>query len=343
MLPELETFGRISISKSKMLIVAEGFETRTLAFLKSLDDEVMFEKIFICQYKPSKQAKKKQLLQLVKKHTQNKPIRLTYSRFEPTIFETELRDKLLDSDSYDDIYVDISVMSKLLIMIIINELRSYTNKLHIIYSEPEKWGPSREKYTSAMSARKNGSSICLSSIGVGDIVRTPALSSVVMQKNPVVLIAGLSFNEQIVNILVNEISPEKLFLINQGCQRDIWREEAIEDIHREILEEYQNQKDIVNKFLLTEYDKVFEYIVDIYKKYWLTNRIIISPTGYKMHAVSFAILKICCPDIHVEYPTPDSYLFDDYSNDKIECIHELEFDNFAGKLKEIYEFYKLDG
>ncbi len=169
------------------------------------------------------------------------------------------------------------------------------------------------------------------------------LSSVVMQKNPAVLIAGLSFNEQIVNILVNDINPEKLYLINQGCLRDCWREAAIEHIHENILDEYSHQKDILTKFLLTEYDKVFEYIASIYKRYWLTNRIIVSPTGYKVHAISFALMKICCPDIHVEYPTPDSYIFEGYSSDEIECIYELGFERFEECLVDIYEKYALGG
>lgn len=343
MLPAVKEYEEMSSLERKLLIVAEGFETRSLSWLKALDDDVMFENVIICQYEPSKQSRYDEVLQAVKKHTNSKPTILKYNRFEPTVFETELRRIFLSANSYDDIYVDISVMSKLLIMITINELKGYTKNLHIIYSEPAKWGPSKQQYDEAMSARKNGSAICLSSVGVGDVVRTPALSSVVMQKHPVVLIAGLSFNEQIVNILVNDINPEKIFLINQGCKRDIWREDAIKEIHRGIFDEYNHQKDIMRKYLLTEYDRVFEFLVEIYKKYWLTNRIIISPTGFKMHAVSFALIKICCPDIHIEYPTPDSYLFDGYSSDEIECIHELKFESFADYLKDLYEYYKLDG
>lgn len=343
MLPLVKPFSKASDAEKKLLIVAEGFELRTLSALKTLTENVMFERVIICHYEPSKHSRYNELLRLVKLHTRKEPIYLKYNRFEPTSFEIELRSLFTEFNCYEDVYVDISVMSKLLIMIIINELKHFTNTVHLLYSEPVKWGPSKQQYDKAMSARKEGSAICLSSVGIGDIVRTPALSSVVMQKNPVVLVAGLSFNEQIVNILVNEISPEKLYLINQGCQRDLWREKAIEDIHQDIIEEYRNQKDVIRKFLLTEYDKVFDYLVDIYKKYWLTNRIIISPTGYKMHAISFALIKICCPDIHVEYPTPDSYLFDGYSSDEVECIYEIQFESFSDYINRIKENYKLDG
>lgn len=343
MLPLVREYSTISASENKLLIIAGGFESRTLAWLKGLDDKIIFSKAIICKYAPERESRYLDVLELVKKHTQTVPISLNYNRFEPTAFETEMRRNFLDVDQYEDIYIDITVMSKLLIMIIMNELRKYKKNLHVIYSEPVRWGPSQQQYKEAMGRRKNGSVICLSSIGVGDIVRTPALSSVVMQKNPVVLVAGLSFNEQIVNILVNDINPEKLFLINQGCQRDIWRENAIEEIHRNILDEYGYQKDVVSKFLLIEYDKVFEFLVKIYKKFWLANRIILSPTGYKMHAISFALMKILCPDIHIEYPTPESYLFEGYSCDEIKAIYELDFRNFEKCLSELYEQYKLGG
>ncbi len=343
MLPLVKEYNSIRVSGNKLLIVAGGFEARTLAWLDRLEEAAMFDEAIICKYDPEKKSRYLDVLKLVKRHTKTLPASLKYDRFEPTAFEAQLRTYFLNADKYDDIYVDITVMSKLLIMIIINELRKYKNNLHLIYSEPVKWGPSEQQYKEAMGKRKNGSAICLSSIGVGDIVRTPALSSVVMQKNPVVLVAGLSFNEQIVNILVNDINPEKLFLINQGCQRDVWRENAIEEIHRNILDEYGYQKDVVSKFLLIEYDKVFEFLVKLYKKYWLTNRIILSPTGYKMHAISFALMKILCPDIHVEYPTPESYLFEGYSYDEIKAIYELEFRDFEKCLSELYEQYKLGG
>lgn len=341
MLPQIKEYGEISNSENKMLIVSEGFEMRSLAWLKSLEENVIFEDAIICEYSPTKKSKYKEVLSLVQKHTRNNPITLKYDRFEPTIFETELRKYFSSNNKYDDIYIDISVMSKLLIMIITNELQQYEKSLHFIYSEPVSWGPTQQQYEEALREKKNGGLICLSSIGVGDIVRTPALSSIVMQGNPVVLIAGLSFNEQIVNILVNNINPEKVFFINQGCQRDTWREEAIEEIHRGILDEYSHQKKIMEKFLLTEYDKVFEFLVEIYKKYWLTSRIVLSPTGYKMHAISFSLMKICCPDIHIEYPTPDSYLFDGYSSDEVQVIYELEFENFADNLRDIYDDYRI--
>jgi len=343
MLPIVQKYTKLCSSERKLLIVSEGFEMRSMSWLNELSADDVFEDAIICEYYPQKKSRYEEVLAKVTAHTQNPPMSLKYNRFEPMLFETEIRKVLLHANKYEDIYVDISVMSKLLIMIIINELKKYGRRLHLIYSEPEAWGPSKKQFDEAIGERKNGCAICLSSVGVGDIVRTPALSSVVMQKNPVVLVAGLSFNEQLVNILVNDINPAKIFLINQGCQRNVWREDAIEEIHRGILENYCSQEGMLTKFLLTEYDKVFDFLAKLYKKYWLTNRIVFAPTGYKMHAVSFALMKICCPDIHIEYPTPDSYLFEGFSSKEIYSIHELCFDGFEASIKQIYSSYRLGG
>ena len=62
-----------------------------------------------------------------------------------------------------------------------------------------------------------------------------------------------------------------------------------------------------------------------------------------MYSIAFALIKICCPDIHVEYPTPDSYLFDGYSSDEVQCVYELSFSDFEKSLKEIYKSYELGG
>lgn len=343
MLPLVNEFKGLNDSSSRLLIIAEGFEKRSLAWINSLEEKKLFSDAIICKYDPIKESLYKEMLAEVKARTQEIPNIIEYNRFEPTLFEAEIRKKIWILGNYEDIYIDITVMSKLLIMIIMNELRNVTSHVHFIYTEPVSWGPTKEKYDLAVKSRRQGSVIGLSSIGVGDIVRTPSLSSIVMQNNPAVLIAGLSFNEQIVRILVSEINPERLLLINQGCERDKWREKAILEIHQDIIDEYANQPRLVKKYNLKEYDKVFEMLTDTYKKYWLTNRIIVSPTGYKMHAISFALLKICCSDIHIEYPTPDSYLFEDYSSEEVLATYELFFTNYKENLAGLIEDYELNG
>lgn len=50
MLPLVKEYSAIGISGTKLLIVAGGFETRTLAWLDRLEEPTMFDETIICKY-----------------------------------------------------------------------------------------------------------------------------------------------------------------------------------------------------------------------------------------------------------------------------------------------------
>jgi hypothetical protein len=345
MLPQMissNTF--ISNSGKKLLVLAEGFEARSLSWINDKENKIMFNKTFICKYRFHTENRFDEILNATKRHCFNEPEILEYDRFEPTFFERQFLQVVIEYKNYDEIFIDISVMSKMLIMIILYSLKCFSGRISIIYSEPETWGPSIDKYEEALSKKKIGSWISLSSVGVCDVVRTPNLSSVIMQNNPIFLISFLSFNEQLFGALVNEISPSKLQLINHSCKRQDWREDAMLKIHNDVVQEYFGN-DIEPMFSadVLDYITIFKKLAGIYKKYCYEYRIIISPTGGKVHAVSAALFKLCCPDIHVEYPTPESYLFEDYSSDEMHMIHRINFDNFREFVKDLSDEYELNG
>jgi len=346
MLPQMisnNTF--ISNSSKNILVLAEGFEARSLSWISDKENKIVFSKIFICKYRFHTENKFNDVLKEAKQHCLGEPEILEYNRFEPTIFERQFLQIAKEYKDYDEIFIDISVMSKMLIMIIMYSLKYFSGGISIIYSEPETWGPSsKEKFENALLKRENNSWISLSSIGVSDVVRTPNLSSVIMQNNPIYLISFLSFNEQLFGALINEISPSKLQLINHFCKRHNWREDAILKIHDDVIQEYFG-KDIEPIFSadVLDYISVFEELASIYRKYCYEYRIIISPTGGKVHAVSAALFKLCCPDVHVEYPTPESYLFEDYSSDETHMIHRIDFDKFRKFVSDLSDEYKLNG
>jgi hypothetical protein len=236
-------------------------------------------------------------------------------------------------------------MSKLLILIIIYSLMHFNGKLRIIYSEPEMWGPEKEKYDKALIDREvNDSWISLSSIGISNVIRTPNLSSIIMQNCPTFLISFYSFNEQLLGALINEISPSKLQLINRSCKRQIWREEAMIKIHENVINEYfGNAIEHTISADVLDYTTVFKELASIYCKYCYDYRIVISPTGGKVHTVAVALLKLCCPDVHIEYPTPESYLFDDYTSAETHAIHQIVFDEFNKFITDLANEYELNG
>lgn len=344
-LPELQCAKLLAMEKSRILVIAEGFESRSLSWIKSQPSGKVFRHAIICRYSPSKRDRFDEMKEEVTNRTESCPVVIEYNRFNPTVFEQDFAKKisLLITDQ-DEVVMDISAMSKILIMIIVNILRDYDNDLRLVYTEPKTWKPSEEEYRAAVEdIKKYGSRIALSSIGVFDITRTPRLASVIMQNAPTLLIAFTSSNEQALSALFNEVVPSSALLINARNGRETWREEAAIQINQRVLNDFRIYETAIDSFDLLDYISVFEFLAEIYKTNCYTKRIVISPTGGKVHAISCALIKACCQDIHVEYPTPESYHFDDYSSDEINAIYEVCFPRFHDLLKIISQKYDLNG
>jgi hypothetical protein len=345
MLPQMTSSNIFDLnSGKKLLILAEGFETRSLSWISTKENELLFERVLICKYLYHIESKYDKLLIATKQHCLKEPETLDYDRFEPAIFENRLLEIINECKGYEEIVIDISVMSKLLILITMNSLMNFNGKLRIIYSEPEKWGPKKERYDKALADREiNDSWISLSSIGISSVTRTPNLSSIIMQNCPTFLISFYSFNEQLLGALINEISPSKLQLINHSCKRQIWREGAMVKIHENLINEYfGNTIEQTISVNVLDYIAVFKGLANIYCKYCYDYRIVVSPTGGKVHAVAVALFKLCCPDVHIEYPTPESYLFEGYTSADTHAIHQIVFEFFYNFIADLSNEYGLN-
>lgn len=345
-LPTVNSAEIISASKSKqrLLIISEGFETRSLKWIAMQSEDILFSHAIICKYNPAKKNRFEEMYKAVSIRTATEPVVLQYNRFEPTPFELSLENALIQILPHtQEIFLDISVMSKMLILIIFHLLSSYPYKLRVVYSEPTTWSPSKEEFLAKKPLLKQGSFISLSSLGVYNVVRTPGLSSIVMQDSPSILIAFTSTNGQLVNALANELNPSLTCLINAKNYREPWREQAAIDIQETLISGFPMYSDGIHCFELLDYQTVFEFLADVYRTNCYSKRIILSPTGGKMHAVACALIKNCCPDIHIEYPTPESYLFKTFSSDEVYDIHEIIFDTFRDTIWDLSCQYGLNG
>src|SRR5207248_253174 len=87
------------------------------------------------------------------------------------------------------------------------------------------------------------------------------------------------------------------------------------------------------------HDTIIE-IDKIYNKMGLFERIIVAATGSKMQTVGLYFAKIKHPDIHIEYPTPDSYYVKGFSVDtgKIYEIIFSNYDLFISKIEHEYTY-----
>jgi hypothetical protein len=353
-LPIIENLDKNFHSKKRLLILSEGFEERSLSFISKCKD-VVYDKIIICKYKPIKESKYEQMKFIISSNSKNRKIKeLEFDRFNPFYFELNFQSECNDINVYDEIIIDISVMSKYLIIQIICSLSCYKGIIRIIYTEPESHAPSEDEYKKLRENLSNATILpddiaVFPSSGVHNVIRTPLLTSTVMQKSPVLLTAFLSFNEQLIRSLLLESSPMHLYLINSVSLRYQWKENAMFDIHRHIRDEYQNDNPVgADGFLqrktdMLEYSETLELLAAIYRDNCVDYRIVLAPTGTKMQALGCALIKLCCSDIHIEYPIPESYYINGYSSSEIRQIHQVVFNNMPEIITKISSEYQLNG
>ena len=70
---------------------------------------------------------------------------MTPGQVEAAIQDSEL---FANINSYDEIIVDISSMTKLLILVLLVLLRGYQGRLRVVYAEAVSYGPTRKQYES---------------------------------------------------------------------------------------------------------------------------------------------------------------------------------------------------
>ena len=239
LLPQVQPFcGEQELPEDKsLLICAEGFEDRGLSFVQSITSR-KFSEVFVLTYQPTKKSRLPELMEACAARSNSAPHVIEYDRFHPAVFEDKFRREIDEMfEKIEEVVVDISVMSKLMILIILAALRNYRGKVRVIYTEPLDYAPTKEEYERHRKNLRHAAN--LPSYGVHDVVRTPILTSVVMQRSPAIIVAFTSFNEQLIRALLSNFNPTHLFLINGVPPTLSWREGATQEIHADILNDYR--------------------------------------------------------------------------------------------------------
>jgi len=338
-LPETTTApSQLQDERNRLFVSAEGFEERSLAWIRSLDRSPVFSSVILCKYEPARSTRLDELLKEVRPLARNEPKILVFHRFAPAIFEQEL-ELAVQLERVDEVVVDISVMSKLLVMVVLWQLRKFNGSVRIVYTEPNSYHPSKNEYDSLANDLSN--SEVFPSFGVHNVVRTPKLSSVLLQRSPILLCSFTSFNEQLIRALLASMNPSKLCLIGSAPPRLSWREKAAQSIHAKIISEFSHDNPIdsddrlVRRASTLDYRGALSVVSDLYAQSYSQYRFVLAPTGSKMQAVGLSLLKMACPDIHIEFPTPKSFHFEGYSSKEIHKIHQVYFNSFEEVIKEV--------
>ena len=318
-LPMLEEYQTVSLGDGDILIHAPGFEPRTLDIIDTIVPHSKSRAILL-EFEPY--AEKNQLKQ-VREGLSNRGVLVTdaevvkYHRFAPGDFEERLFHRL-QSLSAKTVFVDISTMSKLEIMLVLNVCFRFSADVNILYSEAESYGPSEEEFASAKKEQEIHRPSLQVYTGVRGVVRVDSLASVAMQGHPTAALVFMSFNDALTQSLLNTVYPSRLFLINSRPPVLTWREAATAWIHEQVQKEWEEDNPLsmvagseiplpTRSVSTLDYRETVSLLLDLYWQLSNSHRILLAPAGSKWQAVGCFLLKALHPDVQVEYPSPEGF------------------------------------
>ena len=342
--PKIKSFDISIIPKDSIYIGIAGFEDRCFTFLEECNNyDLKFNRVIGIKYEPFDEKNKIDEFenQAIKVTKESKIIWMTYDRHNPEDFTNSI--KIMENliGSSENMVIDISGMSKFLIVILLYGLRNYPGNIYIIYCEAKIYYPKQEDCPSIKEKLPEETPSFLTT-NVYKIVTTTELSSISMQGYPILIIAFPTFNYKEMYALLNEITPQYLFKID-GIPREEhnqWRLEAIRWINGKIYSDFVPKIRIDEKVSSTfDYIQTIEVLNEIYSQYKYTHKCIIAPTGSKLQTLGVLFFKQMYPEIQLVYPVTAKFS-EEYTKG-CENIWYIEFKNFSEFMKKIENFRKI--
>jgi hypothetical protein len=251
-------------------IGAAGFEDRATSFLDlAISKSMTIDHAIAIEYRPHDETNK---IELFKKKLSGVNAHSTWAifdRYDPQRFSKSII-PTLESLGSGHILVDISAMSKFLVMIILQALKDRHNPLTILYTEADVYHPTKEEFD--LKRRELGTIPDFLTTDVYKILAVTSLSSVSMQGYPVLLLAFPTFNRTEIVALYNELSP-KCMILFEGTpheKQDKWRLEAIREINKRITTnpDYAIEQKVLSTF---DYAENVAMLENIYREYSCTH------------------------------------------------------------------------
>lgn len=306
-LPSIFPLKVSSIEEPIVFIGAIGFEDRAYTILEEMVSiKKSIKAVIGISYKPIDPNNKVDRFQKIISYFGpiTKIWTLEYDRYNPERFELvnqDIQNEFLGSTS---IIVDLSGMSKFLIILLLNFLKKVKSHVHVVYSEAEKYFPLQADF---MRSKKDGPENVpeFLTTSIYNIVTTQSLSSTSMQSYPLLMVAFPTFNQKELFALINELSPKSLVLIEgiPHAKGNLWRKSAIRWINKQ-MDEYVAKRYKVSTF---EYKETVTTLEKIYEDCKYTNKIVVAPTGSKFQTFGVFIFKLMHPDVQLVYPVTKQF------------------------------------
>ncbi|MGB8216092.1 MAG: metallophosphoesterase [Candidatus Methanoperedens sp.] len=340
LLPHIESFSLDKIPENSTFIGAAGFEDRCFSFIDQFEQhKKKFSNTIGIEYRPiNNKNRTKEFKDKINNITLKNVFWLIYNRFDPEEFCNDFVRTKKDIWETANVVIDISGMSKFLIIVILDLLDEYEGNVHIIYSEAEIYHPTKEK-VEEMKKKLPESIPSFLTKDVFKIVTTKSLSSIAMQGSPLLSIAFPTFNSRELEALLSGFTPQYLIKI-EGIPHEMdnrWRLDAIHDINTPIDKSFSlNIKEIIHENVTTfNYIELVRILDKIYKTYRYSHKIIIAPTGSKLQTLGVFIFKQMHPEIQIVYPVTKD--FDEEYSEGCTRIWHIPIFNFFDFMKKLNE------
>lgn len=305
-LPSINKYSKKILSGSITYIGVAGFEDRAFAFLdRFIAENMQIEKAIGITYLPyDSRNRKKEFKEKVLKIAQSVSW-VTFNRHDPQLFQNAIKN-LSRSISSKSVIIDISGMSKLLIMVLLQFFRDYGEELIIAYADAETYHPTPAEFEKAKNKIIGPPDFLTSD--VFRILHVTSLSSSSMQGYPILLIAYPTFNHNEIVALQTELSPNCTVMIF-GLplkEENKWRLGAVKEINDKVVDpDYCRETPVLSTF---DYIANLEGLQKIYQTYQYTHKILLSPTGSKLQTIAAFIFKQIHPDVQIVYPSTKSFI-----------------------------------
>lgn len=295
------------------LVACAGFEDRSVEALHRVCDHGFkdFELILIT-YQPHYSENLDNSIRKICQDCDIRIVDVVYDRENPSGVGNEVV-KLVNE--FDRIFVDISGMSRLLIVQIVVALLGIIHRrpipIVLLYSEARIYSPTKDQIEDDQnnSLKTSGvTSLSYMSSGIFEVATDPALSSVAMLGSEIRLVAFPSFDPIQLKNLIQELQPTYTDLVYgiRSALVNRWRKEAIRKLNRSIISTLGSRSRCFESSTL-DYRETLRLLLEIYGERSMFDRILIAPTGSKMQAVAVGILRAVLYDVQIVYPTPREF------------------------------------